>query len=186
MIKVIKHGQKEFNCVCPCCGCEFTYEYEDIHTEATREIIYGYDSTSYVVCPDCKYHCKVPGKINWPPFIDSPLTADKFNTPSGTSACHDCEWWKKTIQPGGFTYVGDTPCTWCSKNPYRTTCFDSISSNTVNDLHKEELKGLTKESTKIIYKDSDKTTAISSNATLQGDNIGAFNANSLTRDIAEE
>ena len=89
-------------------------------------------------------------------------------------------------QPGGFTYVGDTPCTWCPKNPYRTTCFDSINSNIVNAPHKEELKGLAKESTKITYKNTDKTTTISSNAIPYSGNIGAFNANSLTRDIAEE
>ena len=186
MIKVIKHGQKEFNCVCPCCGCEFTYEYEDIHTEAIGEITYNYGSTSYVVCPDCKYHCKVPVKTNWPPFIDIPLTTDQFNTPSGASACHECEWWKKMTQSGGFTYVGDTPCTWCSKNPYRITCFDGISSNTTNTLNKEELKGLAKESTKIMYKDTDKTATISSNAIPDSGNIGASNANSLTRATIEE
>ena len=89
-------------------------------------------------------------------------------------------------QSGGFTYVGDTPCTWCSKNPYRTTCFDNISSNTVNTLNKEELNWLTKESTKITCKDTDKTTAISSNATTYNGNIGASNANSLTRDTIKE
>ena len=185
MIKVIKHGQKEFNCVCPCCGCEFTYEYEDIHTEAIGEITYSHGSTSYVVCPDCKYHCRVPVKTNWPSFIDSPLTTDQFNTPSGASACHECEWWKKMTQSGDFTYVGDTPCTWCSKNPYRITCFDSSSSNTIT-LHKEELKEHTKGSTKITCKDTDKTTTIFSNATPYNGNIGASNANSLTRVTIEE
>ena len=89
-------------------------------------------------------------------------------------------------QPGGFTYVGDTPCTWCSKNPYRTTCLNGISSNTANTINKEELKGLAKESTKITYKNTDKTTAISSNAIPYSGNIGAFNANSLTRATIEE
>ena len=190
MIKIIKHGQKEFNCVCPWCGCEFTYEHEDIKTEIIGEVIgeitYSHGSTSYVVCPNCKYHCRVPGKTNWSPFIDDPLYMDRFNTPSEPSTCHECEWGKKMTQPGGFTYVGDTPCTWCSKNPYRTTCFNSISSNTANTLNKEELKGFAKESTKITYKNTDKTTAISSNAMPYNGNIGASNANSLTRDIAEE
>lgn len=88
-------------------------------------------------------------------------------------------------QSGGFTYVGDTPCTWCSKNPYRTTCFDSISSNTIT-LHKEGLKEPTKEFTKIMYKDTDKTTTIFSNATPYNGNTGAYNANSLTRATIEE
>ena len=124
MIKVIKHGQKEFNCTCPRCGCEFTYEYEDIHTEAIRGITYSYSSTSYVVCPDCKHHCEIPGKTNW----YDPIPKIPFNTPSGTRDCQECDWWKKITQPGGYTYVGDTPCTWCPKNPYRTICSDSVSA----------------------------------------------------------
>lgn len=133
MIKVVKHGQKEFNCTCPRCGCEFTYEYEDIHTETIKGITYSYSSTSYVVCPDCRYHCEVPGKTNWPPFINDPIPTDQFNTPSGTSACHECDWWKKITQPGGFTYVGDTPCTWCNKGPYKILCgVDSSISSSSN------------------------------------------------------
>lgn len=127
MIKVIKHGQKEFNCTCPRCGCEFTYEYEDIHTEAIRGITYNYSSTSYVVCPDCKHHCEIPGKTNW----YDPIPTVPFNTPYGIKDCQECDWWKKITQPGGFTYVGDTPCTWCNKNPYRLTC-DSISTSSTS------------------------------------------------------
>lgn len=40
MIKVIKHGKKEFTATCNTCGCKFTYELPDI--------IYG-----VVICPDC-------------------------------------------------------------------------------------------------------------------------------------
>ena len=140
MIKVIKHGQKEFNCICPLCGCEFTYEYEDIHTEAIRGITYSASRTSYVVCPDCKHHCEILEKTNWPPLIDNPIPTVPFNTPSETKDCQDCDWWKKMNQPGGFTYVGDTPCTWCSKNPYRTTCWEGISSISSNTLCKDDTK----------------------------------------------
>lgn len=40
MIKVVKHGYKGYSTVCYKCGCEFTYELEDI-------------KEGYVSCPDC-------------------------------------------------------------------------------------------------------------------------------------
>ena len=44
-IKVIKHGEKVFKKVCPICGCEFEYEYEDLE---------GYCGfNKHVKCPDC-------------------------------------------------------------------------------------------------------------------------------------
>ena len=185
MIKVIKHGQKEFNCICPRCGCEFTYEYEDIHTEAIRGISYNYSSTSYVVCPDCKHHCEIPGKTNWPTPYYEPIPTIPFNTPSGTKDCQDCDWWKKITQPGGFTYVGDTPCTWCSKNPYRTVWSDSISSTSSNTLCKDSIKGVANEYTKITCEDTNnKTTAtISGSTTAHSSNIGSFNINSSKEEI---
>ena len=175
MIKVIKHGQKEFNCTCPRCGCEFTYEYEDIHTEAIRGITYSYSSTSYVVCPDCKHHCEIPGRTNW----YDPIPTVPFNTPFGTRDCQECDWWKKITQPGGYTYVGDTPCTWCPKNPYRTICSDSVSSTSNNNLCTDSLKGIANEYTKITCDSTNKTTtAISGSTTAYGGTMGSFNINS--------
>ena len=126
MIKIIKHGQTEFNCTCSRCGCEFTYEHEDITL------------TSFVVCPDCGEHCYIGGnkhsqpKIDWPtpgePIPCSPTETNKIDP------CKDCDWLKKLL--GGFTYVGDTPCTWCSKGPYKVTCgTDSTSISTSEPLN---------------------------------------------------
>ena len=39
-IKIIKQGVKEFRITCPYCGCEFTYEKEDVYN-------------SEVICPCC-------------------------------------------------------------------------------------------------------------------------------------
>ena len=39
-IKIIKQGVKEFHITCPYCGCEFTYEKEDVQN-------------SEVICPCC-------------------------------------------------------------------------------------------------------------------------------------
>lgn len=44
MIKIIKEGKKEFNAVCPTCGCEFSYELNDLK----RGITY-----STIKCPCC-------------------------------------------------------------------------------------------------------------------------------------
>lgn len=127
MIKVIKHGQKEFTHTCSRCGCEFTYEYEDIHSEAIRGLT-DYSSTRYVICPDCGNKCCInTGSIDWPwpnlPYIPCNTAPHSLPNP-----CKDCDWYKKMSQPG-FTYVGDTPCTWCSKGPYKVTCDTSISTN---------------------------------------------------------
>jgi DNA-directed RNA polymerase subunit RPC12/RpoP len=128
MIKVIKHGQKEFEHICSRCGCEFTYEYEDIHTEAIRGLTTN-STTRYVVCPDCGNKCSINGgNIGWPwPNTGEPIPC---NTPSETALnpCIDCDWHKKMTTDGINWYVGDTPCTWCQKNPMKVTC-GSIGTN---------------------------------------------------------
>lgn len=44
MIKVIKHGKKKFKAICANCGCEFTYELDDMRPLGC---------TNCVDCPDC-------------------------------------------------------------------------------------------------------------------------------------
>ena len=148
MIKVIKHGQTEFETTCGRCGCVFTYEYEDIVNESVRGITYNSTNTRYVKCPDCGNLIYLPPYSNWPNSIE-PIPTIPFNTPSGTKDCQDCDWWKKITQPGGFTYVGDTPCTWCNKGPYKITC-DSIStSSTSSATLKGSTQGILNDYTKI-------------------------------------
>lgn len=45
-IKVIKHGKETFKAICPICGCEFTYQSEDLKEDCFHN--------HYVECPDCK------------------------------------------------------------------------------------------------------------------------------------
>lgn len=125
MIKIIKHGQKEFTHTCSRCGCEFTYEYEDITL------------SNFVICPDCGEHCYIGGtkpsapKIGWP----TPGEPIPCNIPSdtGLDPCSNCDWWKKMQQPG-FTYVGDTPCTWCNKNKFYANTLDPNTKTGENFL----------------------------------------------------
>ena len=125
MIKVIKHGQTEFTHTCSRCGCEFTYEYEDIKQDSFNLTA---SSARFVICPDCGNQCYINiGNIGWPWPNSSPIPC---NTPSDTALnpCSDCDWWKKMTTDGINWYVGDTPCTWCQKNPMKVTC-GSIGTN---------------------------------------------------------
>ena len=138
MIKVIKHGQTEFTMNCSRCGCEFTYEHEDIQYEALKGLA-NYATSKYVDCPDCHAKCYI-FNINWEPNPNT--STPPFNTPSGTSACQDCDWWKKITQPGGFTYVGDTPCTWCDKGLYKVIN-DTKGWQTIAQYDNEQQKSYT-------------------------------------------
>jgi hypothetical protein len=129
MIKVIKHGQTEFTHTCSRCGCEFTYEFEDIQVDS-----FSLNSTSakVVKCPDCGNTCYVNNNIGWPWPNNSPIPC---NTPIDTSLnpCVTCDWWNKMTTDGTNWYVGDTPCTWCAKNPMKVTCGTTAATAKIND-----------------------------------------------------
>lgn len=121
MIKIVKPGQKEFKGYCDRCGCEFTYEYEDI-------------VAGTVECPTCGhsyYHPSrglTPPNTGWPwPHTGEYIPCNSLSD-ANLNPCSTCDWWKKMQQPG-FTYVGDIPCTWCNKGPYKVICDTSISTN---------------------------------------------------------
>ena len=126
-IKIIKQGIKEFNITCPFCGCEFTYEKEDVYN-------------SEVICPCCSTNLLV-GTVNINPFPmpiwynqevapdgykirdglnKRPLTlpdgATLINNENGCEGCPNNPKYLKT------PYIGDSPCQWCQKNPYKVTC----------------------------------------------------------------
>jgi DNA-directed RNA polymerase subunit RPC12/RpoP len=135
MIKVIKPGQKEFKGFCDRCGCEFTYEFEDISISGAVE------------CPTCGKHYYHPSKgltypnTGWPwPNIGEPIPC---NTPD-TNPCSNCEWYTKLLKDGGV-YVGDTPCTWCKHSQFYCgdTTAVSINDNSTTgtlQLSPEDLK----------------------------------------------
>lgn len=127
MIKIIKHGRKEFTHICSRCECEFTYEAEDLQSDVIEDST-DCISTKYIICPDCgnKWYINT-NDIGWP-WPNLPYTP--CNTPSNdySNPCADCAWYKKLSQSDG-NYVGDTPCTWCNKGPYKVTCNTSISAN---------------------------------------------------------
>jgi hypothetical protein len=104
-IKILKEGQKEFHAFCTWCGCEFTYEISDLKLSATDD---------KVDCPTCGkvYHHRsmvqdptIPGGIGqlqiWP--------TETYKDP-----CDGCAW--KEYNRLNDNYIGDTPCTWCTRH----------------------------------------------------------------------
>lgn len=74
MIKIIKEGVKEFNITCPFCGCEFTYEKEDIHN-------------SQVICPCCSTNLPVrtvnTNTFQMPIWYNQPVVPDGYKIRGG-------------------------------------------------------------------------------------------------------
>lgn len=56
MVKIIREGTNKFQAICSKCGCEFSYELEDL------------DSLNYVECPFC--HEEYKHKDQTPKFPD--------------------------------------------------------------------------------------------------------------------
>lgn len=103
MIRIITPGKTDFRMTCDKCGCVFEYNVEDI-------------DDSYIKCPTC-------GKMHYG-FQDTQLSDVKptgtFRISTDDYDCSNCDF-TKTLKTTGY-YVGDTPCQWCSKSPYRSTC----------------------------------------------------------------
>jgi hypothetical protein len=129
-IKIIKQGVKEFSITCPYCGCEFTYEKEDVHN-------------SQVICPCCSTNLLV-GTVNTNPFpmpiwynqqvapdgykIRDGLNKRPLTLPDGATLINNensCEGCPNNPKYLKTPYVGDWPCQWCQKNPYKVTCTSS-------------------------------------------------------------
>ena len=121
MIEIIKQGQTKFSAYCSQCGCEFTYELEDL------------DSTECVKCPCCGHiivHNKNIGTINYPygaiPCVGTP-GSDGVSTNDYIKRCEQCDFYKRYLA-GGKTYIGDSPCEWCQNYPYRVTLYAEAST----------------------------------------------------------
>lgn len=133
-IEIVKEGCKKFNITCPNCGCEFTYEYEDV-------------SIGTVTCPCCEAHLPhkgVVGKVDECPLPTNGEYGTTIN-PNGTFPMPI--WYNQQVAPNGYKirgglnqsdnpcdncpnnpkylktpYIGDSPCQWCQKNPNKITC----------------------------------------------------------------
>ena len=135
-IKRIKRGVKEFHITCPDCGCEFTYENEDVHE-------------GIVSCPCCgailDAKQRMSGKVDEAPLptngeygtitnphgtypyndlVYRPFTLPDWATKSDNlSGCEGCPNNPKYLKT---PYIGDSPCQWCQKNIYKVTCTSNV------------------------------------------------------------
>ena len=134
MITVIKHGKETFKAVCPICGCEFTYQAEDLKEDCFHN--------HYVDCPDCKqvviheYEAKkksLDDNLLWKKAEEEQLDPDKYPTKLAKdrefyvdyqypntiwNSWPDCATCPNRPNPDTTT-IGDIPCTWCKKmRPY--------------------------------------------------------------------
>ncbi len=131
MIKIIKSGKKEFHTTCPNCGCEFTYEMEDLSGKN-----YDYIGVSnYVKCPECGTpisHLTI-NTTPTPKPIDIYYKDTVTDNMQSNNPCANCSYIKELMTD--HVYVGDTPCTWCEFNPlkvtYTTVC---TATNTNTDV----------------------------------------------------
>ena len=124
MIKIIKPGKTDFRMTCNKCGCIFEYNVEDIND-------------SYIKCPTChkEYYGFEPECLEKTLF-DTGLaecepagylgkagrlqTLPDEPTYQSLNECEGCPTYKQICSPTG--YVGDLPCQWCNKNPWKVTC----------------------------------------------------------------
>lgn len=124
-IKIIKQGrkEKEFHVTCPFCGCEFTYENEDV-------------CNSVVICPCCSTvlpHKCVIGTVNpstpslVPIWYNQQVVPDGYKIRDGLNqsdnSCEGCPNNPKYLKT---PYIGDSPCQWCQKNPWKVTCTSNL------------------------------------------------------------
>lgn len=123
MIKIIKDGVKTFKTTCPNCGCEFTYENEDINI-------------SVVICPCCNNPIYHKQKIN-PPANENYILLKKTSDGAeirqrifspDENPCDSCPNNPKYLKT---PYVGDHPCQWCQKNPNKVTCTSNASKGEI-------------------------------------------------------
>lgn len=121
-IKIIKQGVKEFHITCPYCGCEFTYEKEDVYN-------------SEVICPCCLKGLPHKGFIGTgdinpstiPIWYNQQVAPDGYKIRDGLiqpyDSCNNCPYNPKYLKT---PYIGDSPCQWCQKNQYKVTCASDV------------------------------------------------------------
>ena len=131
-IKIIKQGTKEFHITCPYCGCEFTYEKEDVYN-------------SEVICPCCSKglpHKGIIGTVGTNPSAvpiwynqqvapDGYKIRDGLNKPlpswlTASDYWNECKGCPNNPKYLKTPYIGGSPCQWCQKNPYKVTCASDV------------------------------------------------------------
>ena len=118
-VKVIKPGMTEFCGFCDRCGCEFSYELVDIQL------------TGKTNCPMCGKDYYHPMRMRYPELLKDtnyPLQFSDTSINADKDPCANCGWLKELLEKG--SYIGDTPCTWCTKNKFiASECVTQVSTS---------------------------------------------------------
>lgn len=132
-IKIIKKGKKKFNKTCPYCGCEFTYEPEDILNSTVKcPCCFQYLAHNItVVYPTPNTITTIKGTRTLDDYLAyRPLTLPDWATKSDNGevakygGCEGCPNNPKYLKT---PYVGDSPCSICPHNPIKITCTGNVN-----------------------------------------------------------
>lgn len=124
-IKIIKDGIKEFHITCPFCYCEFTYEKEDvpkgtINCPCCGAIMDAKQYTSETIPQLQRIYYGPKTGTEYNDLVYRPFTLPNWATKSDNwSGCEGCPNNPKYLKE---PYIGDSPCQWCQKNPWKVTC----------------------------------------------------------------
>ena len=127
-IKIIKQGIKELRAICPHCYCEFSYEEEDVYDNmlvcpCCGAVMLAQDVTCAtakpITNPNGIYNPHQVNDLVYRPF-PLPDWATKSDNWSGCEGCPNNPKYLKT------PYVGDSPCQWCQKSPWKVTCTSNM------------------------------------------------------------
>ena len=125
---------------CKNISCSPEYVECDVYKQHCRHTDYAFTASK---CYGCKH-------ANCPYFRPNlTITGNPdigFGNPiktayGSTDPCEGCE--TKRMLNSGITYVGDLPCQWCSKNPYKlsTTTSENTNGGTYGSAYNRIVKG---------------------------------------------
>ena len=121
MIKIIKEGKKEFNAVCPICGCEFSYGLDDLKSGIAYSII------KCPCCGDDIVHSNSGREFAQGVYVSPSEIVDPTKP---TNPCETCSF--NLRLKTGEIYVGDSPCQWCQYG-LKVTCTSTETTSTLNE-----------------------------------------------------
>lgn len=87
------------------------------------------DLACYAIMNIIEMEAERQSMCHTPDSDDSSKTDKSINTATAiysTDPCAGCSFYTELSTKG--YYIGDTPCQWCSKNPYKLTCVNSTTA----------------------------------------------------------
>lgn len=111
---------------CDSCAHEKMCKYKEEFIECAANIEKLNKPDFMKVSFDCKYYSEskpTPKEFKLPNFTTTSTNSRKD--------CNDCDFYNKYILKGQ-TYIGDSPCQWCDKYPFRVTCDSNSDITCIN------------------------------------------------------